>query len=147
MLSGEPPKPCGPTVFETAPSANRTLPIGIPNWDLVAPARIELALSGCKPDALPLHHGAMAPLERFELPAPRFEAWRSIPLSYRGILVDHLGLEPRTPACKAGAFPVTPQAHDHYELIVKVLERPARFELALPVWKTGARPLSHERLC
>ena len=38
-----------------------------------------------------------------------------IPLSYRGILVDQLGLEPRTPACKAGAFPVTPQAHDHNE--------------------------------
>ncbi len=45
--------------------------------NLVAPARIELAPSGCRPDALPLHYGAMAPLERFELPTPRFEAWRS----------------------------------------------------------------------
>ena len=94
----EPPKPCGPTVFETAPSTSRTLP-------LVAPARIELALSGCKPDALPLHHGAMVPLERFELPTPRFEAWRSNSAELQGHFGGPAGTRTQDPCLQGRRVP------------------------------------------
>ena len=94
----EPPKPCGSTVFETAPSTNRTLP-------LVAPARIELALSGCKPDALPLHHGAMVPLERFELPTPRFEAWRSRSAELQGRIGGPAGTRTQDPCLQGRRVP------------------------------------------
>ena len=59
---------------------------------LVAPARIELAHRVCNTHALPLCYGAMVPLERFELPTPRFEAWRSDSAELQGhILVDLYG--------------------------------------------------------
>ena len=78
---------------------------GIPKWDLVAPARIELALSGCKPDALPLHYGAMAPLERFELPTPRFEAWRSNSAELQGHFGGPAGTRTQDPCLQGRRVP------------------------------------------
>ena len=72
---------------------------------LVAPARIELALSGCKPDELPLHHGAMVPLERFELPTPRFEAWRSDSSELQGHFGGPAGTRTQDPCLQGRRVP------------------------------------------
>ena len=105
----EPLKPCGPTVFKTASSTNRTSSV-------VASEGIEPPPPVCNTGALTITLTRLwYPWRDSNSRRPGSKPGALDPLSYRGKLVDQLGLEPRTPACKAGAFPVTPQAHDRHE--------------------------------